>query len=211
MTRTDKQPRERLADAVQELTEPHTHHEPFTIRKNDGWLTARHKTRVLSLIDQLGQALEPGGTADFGHAIPSSRPTARLEAIDTLLTIDLEVNQWVDHLGLHIRTSLTANLRALVGAHVYDDEQLLKLAACASRWVTLAKVTTGWEVPPFRPDNTCPLCGVRGGLRIRVGDGVGSQEVSAVCVECRETWDTANITLLGDHIKAENGELEQAS
>lgn len=195
----------RLSDSVEALTRPRTHREPYTVRTDTGWLTQRHVTEVRSLIDQLQDALEPGGSADSGHAVPGSRPPARLEAIDVLLLIDTEASQWIGFLGLHERPSLAGNLHALVGVSgEIEDTDLRKLAKNAGRWVVMANVLTGWEVPAWRPNSTCPLCAVRGGLRVRAGDGISETGVSAVCVECSETWDASNIRLLGAHIRNEN-------
>lgn len=73
-------------------------------------------------------------------------------------------------------------------------------------WWTWARVVTGWDTPAFQPNNTCPLCGTRGTLRVRL------EQQRATCINdaCRETWDETNIGLLADHIRSENGEQETA-
>jgi hypothetical protein len=68
------------------------------------------------------------------------------------------------------------------------------------RWWTQARIVTGWDSPAWRPDNTCPLCGVRGGLRVKLADQSG------FCTECGETWTPETIALLADHIRSENAE-----
>jgi hypothetical protein len=128
--------------------------------------------------------------------------------MDIYLRIDQAVYVWCKTYVEQRRwDSLTDRLRALVGVagNIEDDEQH-QLAREARRWVTWAKVCTGWEVPAMRPDNTCPLCGVRGTLRVRVGDGIRSTEASAVCVGCGESWDDTNVGLLAEHIRSENND-----
>ncbi|MGZ6576709.1 MAG: DUF7341 domain-containing protein, partial [Solirubrobacteraceae bacterium] len=167
--------------------------------------TKHHATYVLSLIDQLDNLLKPGGIGDGGVSIPSSRPPGQLEAIDTLLMIDVECSQWIGLLGLHERPSIAGNLRALVGvSSEIDDDQLHKLSKSAVRWYTSAAVLTGWERPTWKPANTCPVCAQRGGLRVRLGDG--ENDTRAVCVECQSTWGPDEIGLLAQHIRWENRE-----
>lgn len=199
-----------IVDAVDDLTRPRTNNEPYSKVNDHGTVIAtRHPTHVPPLLEQLQHALEPGGTGDSGRAVPASRPSARLDAMDTYMRIDQAVYVWCKTYCEHRRwDSLTDRLRALVGTapNIEDDEQH-QLAREARRWVTWAKVTTGWEVPARQPDNTCPLCAVRGGLRVRVGDGITSTEASACCVSCGESWDDSNIGLLAEHIRSENGDL----
>src|SRR5205085_1672821 len=126
---------------------------------------------------------------------PASRPSARVDAMDAYRRIDVAVYNWTKTYAEDRRwDSLTDRLRALVGAfsRIEDDEQH-QLAGAARRWVTTAKVTTGWEVPARQLDNTCLACGARGGLRVRVGDGVTSADAYALCVapECGATWDNS--------------------
>jgi hypothetical protein len=197
-----------LADAINELTRSRIHREPYLLREHGKWITKKHKTAVSSLLDQLGQAVEPGGIGDTGRGIPGSRSAARLEAVDTLLRIDAAAASWLT-LRCHrpLRASTADNLRALVGcASDLDETALWELTREARRWATMARVTTGWEVPPFRPANSCPLCAERGTLRIRVGDGVSSYETWATCTNCAESWDPQTVGLLAEHIRAENGD-----
>lgn len=198
-----------IADAVEELTRPRTNKEPYSyVDSHSTVIHGRHPTHVPPLLDQLLESLEPGGTGEAGRAVPGSRPSARLDAMDTYMRIDQAVYGWCKTYAEARRwDSLTSRLRALVGAslNIEDDEQH-ELAREARRWVTWSRVTTGWEVPARQPDNTCPLCGVRGGLRIRVGDGITSAEASGMCVSCGEAWDNSTIGLLAEHIRAENGD-----
>lgn len=195
-----------LAEAVAELCDTHTHREQISRHDGEKWTHSRHSTQVPPLLDQLRQAVEPSSSSDRGKSSFGSRPSARLDAIDTLLKIDQAVDDWVvRRLGLQPRDTLDGNLRLLVGAaSTLDDQPQWDLTREARRWATWARVTTGWEVPPFRPNNTCPLCATRGGLRVRVGDGVSSYVSSAACVDCGEAWDPSTIGLLAEHIRAEN-------
>lgn len=68
------------------------------------------------------------------------------------------------------------------------------------QWWTQARIASGWDSLPWKPNNTCPVCSERRSLRIRPDDR------AAFCVGCRETWDQGNIGLLAEHVRAENGE-----
>lgn len=68
------------------------------------------------------------------------------------------------------------------------------------RWYTRARVMTGFDDRPWIPDSTCPMCGIRGALRIRL------EERSAVCSKCEETWDASGYQQLAEHIRTENAE-----
>lgn len=198
-----------IADCVEELTTPRTHREPYTRMTDAGTMISdRHVTHVPPLLEQLQQAIEPssGRSVDSGLSVPSSRPSALIEAMDTYMRIDHDAYMWCKTYAEDRRwDSLTDKLRALVGAagRMEDDTQHNLARACRS-WLTAAKVTTGWEVPAHRPRNTCPLCGEKQTLRIRLGDGVTSNAASALCVNCFQTWDDSNIGLLAAHIRTEN-------
>lgn len=205
-------PAERLAEAVDALTQPRTHREPYTRRTEAGTLIHdRHVTRVASLLEQLGASVSPSGEVrlDSGHAVPGSRPTARLEAIDALMAIDVEASHLLAYTGGTDRGDIGANLRALVGrmSTLADDDQA-EVARTAGRWVSRALSVTGWEVEPFRPDNTCPLCAEKRTLRVRV---VTAYEVHASCVACGETWTPESIGLLAEHVRWENGEEAESA
>jgi hypothetical protein len=198
-----------IAEAVDELVEPREHSEPRTVRDDNGtWVTTQHRTHVPSLLEQLSEALEPGGTGDTGRAVPGSRPSARVDAMDVEQRIDQAAYLWAKTYATDRRWDpLPSRLRALVGvAGWIETEEQHQLAVEVRRWATWARVVTGWEVPPFRPDNTCPLCASRGGLRVRAGDGVTSTEAHALCLDCGEAWDPSTIGLLAEHIRAENGD-----
>lgn len=195
-----------LANAVDSLTSPYTHREPTSTWQDGEWHVSHHTTHVPGLLEQLRDCVEPSGSGEGGRNVPHSTPAARLDSIVTLIRIEAGAGGWVvNRCGQPLRATVEDNLRALVGyAPNLDSTSLWDLTDAARRWVTMARVTTGWEVPAFRPNNTCPLCGARGGLRVRVGDGVSSQDSSAICVECAETWDAGSIGLLAEHIRAEN-------
>jgi hypothetical protein len=218
VTRDYRTAMEKLTDAVNELIQPRTHREGLNpdqapLNAETGQpIHGAVVTRVASLLDQLELAVEPSGSTSAGHRIPSSTPAARMDAINALLVIDTEVSQQV---GIYLdseRSTISANLRALVGLACdlgpLDQKDLARFAV---RWHTMAAIVTGWEVPPRRLHNTCPLCEAKGSLRIRVDVNTGSG--TGLCVECQETWDESTIGLLAEHVRAENreDELEEAS
>jgi hypothetical protein len=207
---------EKITDYVNELTQPRTHREGLTpdmapLDAETGRpIHGAVVTRVVSLLDQLEIAVEPSGSTSAGHRVPASTPAARMDAINALLVIDTEVSQqtqlWLDE----ERPTIAANLRALVGlACELGPLDQKALARWVTRWHTMAAIVTGWEVPPRRLANTCPLCAARGSLRVRVD--VGTRGGTALCVECQETWDETTIGLLAAHIRAENNEDDTPS
>jgi hypothetical protein len=91
-------------------------------------------------------------------------------------------------------------------ATTLDDDNLGRLAREVNRWWTWARVVTGWDSPPWRPNVDCPMCARRGGLRVRLNDR------SAACLECGETWDHTTIGLLAEHLREVNaGNLSQSA
>jgi hypothetical protein len=63
-----------------------------------------------------------------------------------------------------------------------------------------ARIVTGWDSPAWSPDNTCPQCGERGTLKVRLAEHIAMCKNDA----CRATWDETTIGLLADHIRAES-------
>lgn len=188
-----------LTDYIQELTQPHTHTEPITSRINGVWHTVPHTTRVPALIHQLDYATPSGkGEEDRAGSAFESRPAAALEALDTLVRIDLAAARWIRDMGEDDPGDTVACLRKLHGltqsAHPVTRREVER---DARRWWTQARVVTGWDSPAWRPDNTCPMCDERGTLRVRLAEQIG------FCTDCHETWDHASIGLLADHIRAE--------
>lgn len=200
-------PLERLLEAVDQLTQPRSHGEPYTRLVRGTWITERWETHSPSLLDQLAHAL-PGGSTDSGHSIPDSRPQAHLDALDTLLEIDTECAQLLDLHKVPQRATVAANVRALIGLTL-NAAELSDVAGMAWGWRTRAAVITGWEMPAKQLDNTCPLCAHRGGLRVRVDVGTGTG--TGFCVACRETWDEDSLWRLAWHVRQENDELEEVA
>lgn len=98
-----------------------------------------------------------------------------------------------------------ACIRLLHGLHAgASPEQKRAIEHDARRWWHQARIVSGWDSAAWRPDNTCPVCEVRRSLRINL------TTQTAVCIECREVWDTTTIGLLAEHVRIENAE-DQAS
>ncbi len=189
---------------VAELCRPWRHSEAYEVKLNGTTWRHRHSTLVPSLLHQLEHAAPSGRGADRSAGF-GSRPAALLEALDTLVRIDLDASRWlrVDfHLDDPGSTSECVSL--LGGLYPSLDEAVQgELVRDVRSWWTQARVVAGWDVSPFRPDNTCPHCSKRGTLRLRVFD---AYDASGFCVECRTSWAPAAIGLLAEHIRAENHE-----
>jgi len=218
-TRVD-QAGDQLRDMLADLTRTRTHREHYTRRIGGTTWAGDHITTVPPLLWQLEHAV-PTSSGDTSPGGYRSQPAAWLESLDTLARIDLEASRWVTDMGASDNGSTIDVVTRLGGllpsAHRCDrphgrcdkDAQEPSSGWCCRwhavehdvrRWVTQAKVVTGWQTPAWRPDNTCPMCGHRGGLRVRLSDQ------SALCIECRETWAPGNIGLLAEHIRRENAE-----
>lgn len=187
---------------VHEITRPHVNVEAYEVLESGTWWKRRHRTTVPSLVDQLRNATPLTGTADDRAGTGyGSRPAGNLEALDTLAYIDLEAARWVRDLGEDDPADTAACISLLHGmwASAADVTQRA-IEDDVRRWWTQARIVSGWDSPAWKPDNTCPLCGVRGSLRIkRTAD-------SALCVDCRETWTVDTVSFLAAHIRAENGD-----
>lgn len=203
----------RLVDYVRELTEPHTHSEHYTIRTKGAWVGHDHRTRVPSLLAQLWENDTPSQGVNEGPRPGfASRPAARIEALDTAARIDLEANRWITDLGeqtRHLETYLA--IRQLHGLSAGADMVTQKaIEKDARRWWTQARIVTGWDSPAWTPDNTCPACGERGTLRVRLAERIGmctyAGDMSKGREACRVTWDEASIGVLADHIRLESAE-----
>lgn len=217
---TQQQPPMELADYVRDLTEHHRHAEHYQIHSGGTWYGANHVTTVPPLITQLWDNDLPSNAAETGPRPGfASKPAARLDALDTAVRIDLGAHRWVTDLGEQARSVDTVDLvRQLHGlsasAHRCDrrtarrDEETRKIICCTwhaiehdvRSWWTQARIVTGWDSPAWEPDATCPQCGERGTLRIRLVEQIG------MCTNdgCRVTWDQGTIGLLADHIRAES-------
>lgn len=203
-----------VLEQLQELGAATQQREPY-------WLTLtgrtlHHVTVSPPLLVQLYEALEPSGNREGGSNTPGSRPTARVDAIDTANLIDTQAREWLGRLDLD--PALPA-LRKTVGERRAIAEakasRLLRLggwvvterdlAADVRVWWVQARITTGWDEPAWQPANSCPACGERGGLRVRLAEKLAS------CRECHALWDHHTLGLLADHVRAENDETEEAS
>ena len=200
-------------DHIAELTRPHQHAERLTYKVGLTTVTRNHITRVPPLVVQLSDASPSGAGEDRGGAGYESRPAAALEALDTLIRIDLEAARWVRDLGEDDPGDTAACIRLLgslmPSAHRCHRTKPVvvegKVTCCTwhavagdvRRWWTQARIATGLDSPAWRPDNTCPMCGVRGSLRVKLLEQV------AFCTGCHDTWSEETIGLLAEHMRAE--------
>ena len=197
---TDRPSRD-VVDYVRELTETHTHREHFTIRKGKTWYGQHHTTTVPALLRQLVAASPSGNVQERDNTGYGSRPTARLEALDTLMEIDAQAARWVRWLGHDDPGSTIACVRRLGGLYPDQDKRVqAELARDMRHWWTWARIVSGWDSPAWRPDNTCPMCGERRTLRINLA----AQAAFCVHETCHETWDETRIGLLAEHIRQES-------
>lgn len=193
----------RLADYVRELIEPHTHREHYTVRVHGSWRGRDHVTKVPPLLAQLwandvhSSSAEDGPRPGF-----ASKPAARLEALDAAARIDVQASRWITDLGEQPRSLSTDDIiRQLHGlAASADDVTRRAIERSVRSWWTQARIVTGWDSPAWSPDNTCPSCGERGTLKIRLAEHIGM----CTAEECRATWEPETIGLLADHIRAES-------
>lgn len=194
-----------LADYVRELTTTHQHREHYTTREAGAWVAHDHRTQVPALLAQLIANDTPSATAEEGPRPGfSSKPAARLEAIDLAIRIDLDAARWVRDLGENDdRADTAATVRQLHGLSASADPvQRKAIEHDVRRWWIAARIVTGWDSAAWTPDNTCPQCTERGTLRVRLADHMG------ICTNdvCRSVWDEATIGLLADHIRFESEE-----
>lgn len=210
-----------MQDQVLELCQPSTHREHYTRAQHnrDGsttWIGGDHITHNAPLITQLwGAAAAMDSTEGGARAGFTSKPAARLDAIDAATHIDLAASRWVRDLGEDDPDDTIGCILKLNGltasAHCCDKRPtrgcctVHAIEADVRAWWVQARVISGWDQAAWQPDNTCPLCGVKGGLRIRVEEKLGT------CIKCRETWDDTTIGLLAEHIREESTERTPAS
>jgi hypothetical protein len=202
-----------LADYVHELADTHHHVETYQTRSitGTGFVDARHATTVPALLTQLADNDIPSATVDEGPRPGfASKPAARLDALVALTDIDLEINRWILDIGEQPRHLDTPNALRQLHSIVAASDPLTRRAVerDVRRWWTRARIVTGWDSPAWTPDNTCPSCGERGSLRIRLADhigmctGRGDEEKRRE--PCGATWDESTIGVLADHIRAES-------
>jgi hypothetical protein len=200
-----------LRDMIRDLTRTTSHREQ-QVRPTAAGGTRTHFTKVPPLLDQLQWGHWTTGS-DRSGAGYESRPAASIEALDTLVWIDLAAARWVRDLGEDDPPSTVECVRLLGGllasAHRCDARRGEERGGswCCTwhavdhdvrRWWTQARLMTGWDAPAWRPDNTCPACGERRSLRLRLEDRIG------FCTECRETWPPDAYQVLADHIRTES-------
>ena len=199
-----------------QLTQWHTHRQPYHYEGGMSSWDTHHTTEVPPLIEQLDGADKRPAELDQAGGTFGSRPAANLEALDTLIHIDNEAAAWVRKLGHDDPGTTIACIRKLyslaASAKFCNKEKPTiedREAVCCDvhrierdmrRWWTQARIVSGWDSLPWRPNNTCPVCSERRSLRIRPDDR------AAFCVGCRETWDQGTIGLLAEHVRAENGD-----
>jgi hypothetical protein len=211
-----------LHEIVHQLTEWHSHREPFDFEMEhaSGSSTkyhSHHVTHQPPLIEQVwGTAGTRGQGGEVGAMTPSSKPAANIDALDCASRIDNAAARRLESLGVARapRDSMAA-IRLLHGLTASVDRctsrsSNRKVECCAFHaidsemrgWWSSARVLTGWDTGARRLSGTCPLCGTLGSVRVRFSAGV------ATCVECYEVWDSESIGLLADHMRME-GEAER--
>jgi hypothetical protein len=196
-----------LPDMVAELTDLTRRREVVGAYKRnaDGsqtWVSRDRWTTHPSLVDQLRSAVEASTSAEEG-ARPAfgSAPAARLEAVDAYLRIEREAAAALKACGQKVPA-----VRDIRGAFVdvpaavrryHATVTLFEALPLVRSWWAAARVVTGWDSPPWRPNASCMVCSARGSLRVRVA------ERAALCVKCEATWDAETIGLLADHVREE--------
>lgn len=204
-----------LEDYLDQLAWPMKSQQPYAMSQHnrDGSVTRiqiNHPSRHMPLITQLWQAGNQTPHDDEG-ARPgyASKPTARIDALDAHARIDAEAARWVRRLGdddPEGTIGVLRHLKGLAAALVRDTKHKRSPACCdwhrlehdARSWWIQCRVLTGWDSAAWRPDCTCPPCGTRGSLRVKL------VAKTAMCVECKEVWDEHTIGLLADHIRVES-------
>lgn len=205
---------------LHDLTRWHTHIEPVTQQVGQTKVIFRHRTKVPPLLVQLERADASGnGSARSGGGF-ESRPAAPLDAVDALVWIDVEAARWVRRLGeddpgetlacLRMLGALAAAVERCHRVHAKFDKTTQawccvwhSIEADTRRWWLHARIVTGWDSPAWRPDATCPCCGKRGGLRVRL------EERAGLCIECRESWGPSDYQVLADHVRTETMEARR--
>lgn len=207
------------ADYVTALCDATVSNESFDLlHENDnGTLTAfptQHRTTSPPLLEQLWSAAETSRGMDSGTTRGfGSKPSASIEALDFAVHIESRVHQLLrsfDVVDKRLRNShdlfpdtisAVRHLGSLVtpGEFTTTRDEAKEIRS----WWAGARVITGWDLPAFKPNNTCPVCGTRGGLRIKWPTGI--------CVECRTVWDEDHVGLLVEHVRVENHEDDDAS
>lgn len=191
-----------ILTTADELTEPHTNREPYTI-----WTGSRHRQTRHHITTQHGllrrlyhAAIVPicAGTDEPSSSIPGSRPPLEVEALSRHDQISAAARIWCKQAGVAPRASTESNIRAVVGAFtLLDDTQQKTLLADLRRWSGWCRVYLGLEHIAPIPGVRCPLtdCQQLGTLRINLTTSHG------LCTACGATWNTDTIGVLAQHIK----------
>lgn len=173
----------------------------------NGTLTSNahhHHTTNPPLLEQLWSAAETSRGMDSGNTRAfGSSPAASLEALDVAIEIERDVHKMLRALGErdthdHWPDTIAAvrHLGALITPGQFTTHR--DEAHTIRRWWSAARVITGWDLPAFKPHNTCPVCSTLGSLRIKWPTGL--------CTTCRTVWDADMVGLLVEHIRLENDE-----
>lgn len=191
-----------IHDHIRELTRTHIAQAEYTTELGTRW----HYTTHPPLLQML-QANQPTGSGDNNTSGggAKSQPPTHIEALDTLRHIDQMASAWVRHLG-HDDPSTTIACVVKLGS-LYPsagERNQPRIARDVKSWWTQTRVVTGIDSPSWRPNNTCPLCATRGGLR------VNRDTLEGACIGCREVWTPDTMGLLADHIRSENSDLDDA-
>lgn len=201
---TDQRTTMLAADCIRELIKPRTitltqpRFVPIpdipTLAHAHGWARLTELVPVTHppLLDQLVAAISqaPAGGA-HGGGVATSKPSARLEAIDVLQRINHGSRALAEDLQLAPTTDLATRLSRISGAIGDTDDKTIR------GWWVAARVTTNWEQAPFAPNIPCPeiTCERWGTLRIRVDSYL------ARCTACAATWDEPLYAALGAYIR----------
>lgn len=143
------------------------------------------------LLDQLERAIgRAPANGDHGGGIPTSKPAARIEALDALTHIDRDSAAYARDLDLPNAT-MRRRLQAISGKIGGHTDQRVK------NWWVSARIATTWDQPPYQPNIPCPevTCERWGTLRIRL------DEYLARCTACGATWDEDLYRGLGDYVR----------
>lgn len=209
-------PKLAILEMLNELTRPHVHRERIEVVSSGERWQRTHTVRVAPLLVQLDHADPDKAGGDQAGAGFASKPAAHLEALGALLRIDQEASRWLRVLtgeDLAETIDCVAELARLAPrvewcVHTRPRRTAGRVSCCTRhqleadvrRWWTQARVVTGWDRAPWSPDNTCPMCGTRGSLMIRLEDRAG------FCTKCHETWGPDSYQALADHIRVESAE-----
>lgn len=208
-------PRLTMTEHINELTNWHTHREPYEYDAvaSNGSSThyiADHITNQPPLLTQLDQSIVTSQGGEVGATTPTSKPAANLDAIATACDIDMAAARWVKDLGEDDPQNTIGLLLRLHGltasVHRCDKASGRAGTKCCTyhaievdvrQWWVRARVATGWDTAAVKLSGTCPLCGGSGTIKVRYSSGLGS------CSSCHETWDSETIGILAEHMRAE--------